>query len=157
MTIRTRRLAAARAGAEDRLAALRIRQLAIAASLSAEAEAARAEAELTVEPEPESQAAPDPNPEVEAAADSIRADMERDRLAREAEADLGHDYDGPELRQAPRSTRRCTPSTRPGWLSLHRNRRPDGTRRLSWSRTRSCSARAISRSRTRLPPRPRRR
>ena len=42
--------------------------------------------------------APDPNPEVEAAADSIRADMERDRLAREAEAGLGHDYDGPELR-----------------------------------------------------------
>jgi hypothetical protein len=51
---------------------------------------------------PEPQAgldAPDPNPEVEAAvADSIRTDMERDGLAREAEADLGHDYDGPELR-----------------------------------------------------------
>ena len=57
--------------------------------------------ELSPEAEPEPQAgldAPDPNPEVEAAADSIRADMERDRLAREAEAGLGHDYDGPELR-----------------------------------------------------------
>ena len=31
------------------------------------------------------------------AADAVAAEMEQDRLAREAEADLGHDYDGPEL------------------------------------------------------------
>jgi hypothetical protein len=60
---------------------------------------AEEELDASAEAEPEPQAgldASDPNSEVEAAADSIRADMERDRLAREAEAELGHDYEGRE-------------------------------------------------------------
>ena len=65
------------------------------------------------------------DPEVTWPAEPAREALERQIAGSDREAGLGHDYDGPSSGQAPRSTRRCTPSIRPGSLSPSRRRSRD--------------------------------